>query len=118
MFAGAAADDERLDALLLQVTSRKFACLACANDQHRLVGEVVERALGDINCDRGNADVAFRDHRLAAHALAALHCLTEQARKNHVHAPGVAGLFECGAHLADDLLFAQNHRIKRRDDDK
>ena len=112
----AVGDEDRLDALGGERARGQLGGLAGADDQHPAVSQLAERALRELDGDRGDRQRALRDPGLRAGALAGGERVAEQPVEDR---PGRA-LDErqlVGAlDLALDLGLADDHRVEARGD--
>ena len=95
-----------------QVAGGEFAHLAGADDEDRLPFQRAEDLLGEFDRNRGDGDRRRSDGGLGAHALGdgegAAEKLVELTANRAYCAGSRVGLFD----LAEDLGFADDHRIE------
>lgn len=116
-FGGGAVDDEEVgDALAVEVAGSQGAHFASADEEGAFSGEFAEDLAGQFDGQIGHADGVFADASFGADALGDtkgfVHDAVEEAANGLGVNGGLVGLF----HLASDLGFANDHRVKAGDD--
>ena len=113
-FVGAVGDEDRGAAVGHQVAGGEFAHLAGADDEDVLALQRAENLFGQFHRDRGDRDRRRSNGGLAAHALGdgegAAEELVELSANRTDGAGGGIGFL----HLAENLRFADDHRIEAR----
>mmetsp|Transcript_53732 Transcript_53732/g.126531 ORF Transcript_53732/g.126531 Transcript_53732/m.126531 type:complete len:410 (-) Transcript_53732:254-1483(-) len=90
--------------------------LACADEQHAPVGQVVEQLLGQAHGRGREADGVAADLGAAAHLLGHRKAALEHLVQRGAQRAGAVGLAHGGLHLAEDLRLAEHHGVQPRGD--
>ena len=96
---------------------RRFRCgqlthLARADEQDRPLLEVVEDPGGELGCSGRDRRRVLTDARLAAHALADVQRLAEEAVEDRTDGARVLGRLVRAPHLAEDLRLAGDEGVQ------
>ena len=113
---GAVGDNQALHLGRRQVTCGKFDGFTCADQQHAGIGEVGENPLGQAHGGECDRDRIGADAGIGANPLGHREGVLEQALQRRIEGACVAGHVVRTLDLAQDLRFAEHHRLKASGD--
>ena len=102
----------------IQGARRSFAGLAGTEDEHAAVTQIAKNFHREIDGNGTDRDGAAGDVRVAPHLFCRAKGPLKKTMQQRPGAAGCARPFVGFLHLAQDLRFADHHRIEPRDDSK
>jgi len=108
----AVGDHQPLGRLRREMRGGEFDHLARADEQHVQIGDLGEDAFGEFDRGGGHADRMGADLGLGAHLFGDRERALEQLVEQGADGAGFVGRTHRLLHLAEDLRFAEHHRIE------